>query len=90
MSVFLMGVHDPVTDKFYTVTKCGNGLDDETLAKVNKELQVVKISKNMGKVPSWLKINKSQVPDFVVQDPRVSFLEQREGGMGGRGVKRRN
>ncbi|PIK55364.1 putative DNA ligase 3-like [Apostichopus japonicus] len=71
MSVFLMGVHDPVTDKFYTVTKCGNGLDDETLAKVNKELQVVKISKNMGKVPSWLKINKSQVPDFVVQDPRV-------------------
>ncbi|XP_071841382.1 DNA ligase 3-like isoform X2 [Apostichopus japonicus] len=70
MSVFLMGVHDPVTDKFYTVTKCGNGLDDETLAKVNKELQVVKISKNMGKVPSWLKINKSQVPDFVVQDPR--------------------
>lgn len=74
MSVFLMGVHDPVSDKFYTVTKCGNGLDDETLAKVNEELEVVKISKNMGKVPPWLKINKVQVPDFVVKDPKVIFV----------------
>ena len=28
MSVFLMGVHDPVNDNWCTVAKAGNGLDD--------------------------------------------------------------
>ena len=45
MSVFLMGVYDKSRDKFCTVAKCGNGHDDSTLAKLQKELDMVKISK---------------------------------------------
>ena len=45
MSVFLMGVYDKSCDKFRTVAKCGNGHDDATLAKLQKELDMVKISK---------------------------------------------
>lgn len=45
MSVFLMGVYDKVRDKFCTVAKCGNGHDDSTIARLQKELDMVKISK---------------------------------------------
>ena len=45
MSVFLMGVYDKARDKFCTVAKCGNGHDDATLARLQKELDMVKISK---------------------------------------------
>ena len=45
MSVFLMGVYDKAREKFCTVAKCGNGHDDATLAKLQKELDMVKISK---------------------------------------------
>lgn len=38
MSVFLMGVYDELSKKFLTVTKCGNGYDDETLDRINMEL----------------------------------------------------
>ena len=45
MSVFLMGTYNQFTKRWCTVAKCGNGHDDKTLEKINKELQVVKISK---------------------------------------------
>ena len=45
MSVFLMGVYDKSCDKFRTVAKCGNGHDDATLTRLQKELKMVKISK---------------------------------------------
>ena len=45
MSVFLMGTYNQFTKQWCTVAKCGNGHDDKTLEKINKELQVVKISK---------------------------------------------
>ena len=45
MSVFLMGVHDPHTDKWCTVTKVAGGHDDSTLARLQTELDMVKISK---------------------------------------------
>ena len=50
MSVFLMGLYDKSCDKFRTVAKCGNGHDDATLAKLQKELDMVKISKVSEKV----------------------------------------
>uniref|UniRef100_A0A914RKD8 ATP-dependent DNA ligase family profile domain-containing protein n=1 Tax=Parascaris equorum TaxID=6256 RepID=A0A914RKD8_PAREQ len=46
MSVFLMGVYDETSNVFLTVTKCGNGHDDATLDRINKELQPM--------VGSWL------------------------------------
>lgn len=45
MSVFLMGAYDQKSGRWRTVAKCGNGHDDKTLDKINKELSVVKISK---------------------------------------------
>lgn len=45
MSVFLMGVYDPGTFRWCTVTKCGNGFDDKMLAKLQKQLDVIKINK---------------------------------------------
>ncbi|XP_066551873.1 DNA ligase 3 [Amia ocellicauda] len=69
MSIFLMGCYDPALKKWCTVTKCSGGYDDAMLARLQKELDVVKISKDASKIPSWLKINKNYYPDFVVRDP---------------------
>ena len=45
MSIFLMGVWDPATKQWCTVAKCGNGHDDKTIEKLNRELKMKKISK---------------------------------------------
>jgi DNA ligase-3 len=72
MSIFLLGAYDPHTKKFCTVTKCGSGFDDKRLEELQTELDVIKISKDQSKVPSWLNIKKPLVPDFVVRDPKIS------------------
>ncbi|XP_077152523.1 DNA ligase 3 [Ranitomeya variabilis] len=69
MSIFLMGCYDPETRKWCTVTKCSSGYDDATLARLQKELDMVKISKDAAKIPSWLKINKNYYPDFIIREP---------------------
>lgn len=70
MSSFLMGCHDPDSGKWCTVTKCSGGYDDAMLARLQKELDVVKISKEPGKIPGWLKIVKNYYPDFIIRDPK--------------------
>lgn len=77
MSVFLMGVYDKSCDKFRTVCKCGNGHDDATIQRLQTELDMVKISKDASKVPSWLLLNKTLVPDLVVADPKVNGYAER-------------
>lgn len=72
MSIFLMGVYDSDNSKWCTVTKCGNGFDDKTLDKLQKSLAMVKISKDPSKVPSWLNVTKTLIPDFVASDPKKS------------------
>ncbi|ELU08334.1 hypothetical protein CAPTEDRAFT_213234 [Capitella teleta] len=72
MSVFLMGVYDSNTEKWCSVTKCHLGFDDDKLDKLQKQLDVVKISKDYSRVPSWLNINRQLAPDFVVKDPKKS------------------
>ncbi|NWZ72050.1 DNLI3 ligase, partial [Acrocephalus arundinaceus] len=74
MSIFLMGCYDPKSEKWCTVTKCSGGHDDATLARLQTELDMVKISKDPSKIPRWLKINKIYYPDFIVPDPKVSAL----------------
>ncbi|XP_061155733.1 DNA ligase 3 isoform X1 [Syngnathus typhle] len=69
MSSFLMGCYDPDSKKWCTVTKCSGGYDDAMLARLQKELDVVKISKDPGKIPSWLKIVKNYYPDFLIRSP---------------------
>ncbi|VDN17710.1 unnamed protein product [Gongylonema pulchrum] len=74
MSVFLMGVYDEKAKKFCTVTKCGNGHDDATLDRINKELtpKMQKISGKFEKLPSWIQCSRSLVPDFIAIDPKES------------------
>ncbi|XP_043914477.1 DNA ligase 3 [Protopterus annectens] len=70
MSIFLMGCYDPDSKKWCTVTKCSGGHDDATLARLQNELDMEKISKEPSKIPGWLKINKNYYPDFIVRDPK--------------------
>ncbi|XP_044311976.1 DNA ligase 3 isoform X1 [Varanus komodoensis] len=72
MSIFLMGCYDPDSQRWCTVTKCSGGHDDATLARLQKELDMVKISKDPSKIPGWLKINKNYYPDFIVPDPKAA------------------
>ncbi|KAM8974952.1 DNA ligase 3 [Pelodytes ibericus] len=69
MSIFLMGCYDAQIQKWCTVTKCSSGYDDATLARLQKELDMVKISKDPSKIPAWLKINKNYYPDFIIREP---------------------
>ncbi|XP_042612864.1 DNA ligase 3-like [Cyprinus carpio] len=69
MSSFLMGCYDPESRKWCTVTKCSGGYDDATLARLQKELDVIKIGKDPSKIPGWLKIVKNYYPDFIIRDP---------------------
>lgn len=68
MSIFLMGCYDPESQKWCTVTKCSGGHDDATLARLQKELDMVKISK----------VRKSSLPRhrlyFEDLGLQVSFL----------------
>ncbi|XP_050297351.1 DNA ligase 3 [Anthonomus grandis grandis] len=70
MSVFLMGCYEPRSKKFCTVTKVHTGHDDKTLEQLQEELQMVKISGDADRVPSWLKCTRSMIPDFVAEDPK--------------------
>lgn len=72
MSSFLMGCYDPDTRKWCTVTKCSGGYDDAMLARLQKELDVIKISKDPSKIPGWLKIVKNYYPDFIIRDPQTA------------------
>lgn len=72
MSVFLMGCYDTTTKKWCTVTKVHSGHDDKTLDRLQKELDMVKISKDQSKVPDWLKVTKTMIPDLVARDPKNS------------------
>uniref|UniRef100_A0A672QRF7 DNA ligase 3 n=1 Tax=Sinocyclocheilus grahami TaxID=75366 RepID=A0A672QRF7_SINGR len=69
MSSFLMGCYDPESKKWCTVTKCSGGYDDATLARLQKELDIIKIGKDPSKIPGWLKIVKNYYPDFIIRDP---------------------
>lgn len=71
-SVFLMGCCNEKTNKWYTVTKVGNGFDDKTLDKLQKQIDMIEIKRKENLVPDWLVVNKSLIPDFVVKDPKKS------------------
>lgn len=69
MSIFLMGCWNPATGRWCTVTKVHGGHDDKTLERLQTELEMKKISRQMERVPAWLDVEKVLVPDFVAKDP---------------------
>lgn len=71
-SIFLMGCYDDMTKKWCTVTKVHTGHDDATLNRLQKELDMIKISRDPNKVPNWLNVSKQLTPDFVAADPKES------------------
>lgn len=70
-SIFLMGCYDEDRDVWLTVTKVHSGHDDATLAKLQDQLDMIKISKDPGLLPNWIKANKPMIPDFIAKDPKV-------------------
>eukprot|EP00026_Physarum_polycephalum_P000759 Phypoly_transcript_00760.p1 GENE.Phypoly_transcript_00760~~Phypoly_transcript_00760.p1 ORF type:complete len:1368 (+),score=261.80 Phypoly_transcript_00760:145-4104(+) len=76
MSTFLMGVHDPKTNKWKTVCKVGNGHDDETLKELQNVFKpkMVKVDRDWTKAPDWLDIDRTVVPDFIIKDPKKSAV----------------
>lgn len=70
MSIFLMGCYDKYTQKYCTVTKVHTGHDDKRLEQLQTELDMIKISSEVSKVPDWLKCTRTMVPDFVARDPK--------------------
>ncbi|XP_033970043.1 DNA ligase 3 isoform X2 [Trematomus bernacchii] len=70
MSSFLLGCYDPHSKKWCTVTKCSGGFDDAMLARLQKELDMIKISKEPSKIPGWIKVIKNYYPDFIIRDPQ--------------------
>eukprot|EP01102_Stenamoeba_stenopodia_P016187 TRINITY_DN5629_c0_g1_i3.p1 TRINITY_DN5629_c0_g1~~TRINITY_DN5629_c0_g1_i3.p1 ORF type:complete len:1101 (+),score=403.70 TRINITY_DN5629_c0_g1_i3:66-3368(+) len=69
MSVFLMGTYDTDEKVWKTVCKVGTGFDDDEIDKLQHKIQAVKIEKDVKKIPSWLDMHSSLVPDFIVKDP---------------------
>ena len=66
-SIFLMGTLNEKTNTWLTVTKVGNGFDDKTLDKLQKSIDMVETKKNSNMIPSWLKVDSSLLPDFIVK-----------------------
>jgi hypothetical protein len=72
MSSFLLGTYDKGTKKWLTVCKCATGFDDDALVALQSTISMKKINKDASKVPSCYDIAKQQVPDLIMEDPRVS------------------
>lgn len=52
--------------------KVHGGHDDATLARLQDELDMIKIGKDQSLVPNWLRVNRPMVPDFIARDPKKS------------------
>ena len=74
ISSFLMGVCDQDKGKWCTVTKVAIGFDDATLAQLQQELGpgMDRIAGDWDRVPSWLRVTRQMVPEFVVRNPDKS------------------
>eukprot|EP00759_Apiculatamorpha_spiralis_P030040 PhF_6_TR31851/c0_g1_i3/m.47228/K10776/LIG3; DNA ligase 3 len=77
LSTFLMGVLDTTKTPsvWYTVCKVANGHDDAALAAINEEMKKKMVpvgSKATAKMPSWLNVHSSHIPEMIMIDPKTS------------------
>lgn len=63
IGTILMGVYNPETDKYYSVSKVGSGLKDEDWPKVRAQLD----SLSVEKMPDNVVVSKEQTPDVWVR-----------------------
>ena len=60
-----MGSYCLETDKWYSVTKVGNRFDDNTIKKIQNEIEMFETKKHIKNIPDWCIINKAIIPDFI-------------------------
>lgn len=72
IATFLMGIYDEDEDVFKTVCKVYSGLTDADIENLQTAFDFDKIDGDSKKVPSWLRVTKSLVPNFIVKDPTNS------------------
>lgn len=79
IATFLMGVYDKAEDVYKTVCKVYSGLTDDLIESLQNAFDFVKIDCDPTKVPPWLKVSNSLVPNFVVKDPTESAVWEIKG-----------
>jgi len=70
LSSFWLGCWDASDNKWKSVCKCSNGLDDKQLATLQQSCKVsmTKCGRT-AQMPSWLDIKKELMPDYLTVDP---------------------
>ena len=73
VSVWLMGCYDTAARRWCTVTKVGNGFDDDRVTSLQKEMLPLmeRIKGDPDRVPAWLNIKRPLVPDLISRDPQL-------------------
>ena len=71
-SIFLMGCFDKKSGLWKTVTKVHSGLTDLEVEKLHKQISPLmeKCDAN-GKLPKWLQLNRTMIPNALAKDPNV-------------------
>jgi DNA ligase-3 len=76
LSVYLMGCYDKKSKTYKTVCRCGNGHNDETIERLDKELRkkMKQINADPDKIPDWFECDRPLTPDFVIKDPKDTVV----------------
>lgn len=69
LSSFLLGIYDSATQTATTVCKCANGLSDAVLMQVQTDIPMQPFAPRSC---SWLSVDTSLRPDYVVADPAMA------------------
>lgn len=73
MATFLMGAYDEKEKRWKTVCKAGNGHSDAMINKLQKQLDMVPVNKDINKIPKWLSLKNGEIDvlflSFVVLCP---------------------
>lgn len=72
ISTCLLGCFDTETQKFLTVTKCKNGLDQKEILELTNDENFEKVINR--EIPNWMNCKRSMIPDFIVKDPREARI----------------
>lgn len=76
-SIFLVGCYDEANKEWKTVTKVHSGLTDAQVERMHQRLKPLVEDWNANKkLPSWVKIDRSLIPNVLAKDPhKMPVLE---------------
>eukprot|EP00741_Cyanophora_paradoxa_P004236 tig00000789_g4113.t1 len=72
LSIFLMGAWDASDKTWKTVCKVGNGFDDATIDRLQRELKASGLLRPVSEVgvPAHISVSNSEKPDYIAPDPK--------------------